>query len=203
MPRSTSLIEENTMNKTTYLEPPLETLYHTDFRGLLRFCNIEDGYLLTLTLERRDDSGRWVQLKTQVASPDFFAQEFEALVHTVGADESFTPQPLPCFAVVDGEPKPVPANGKPTQLRDALQVLFRHYFEDEKRHYQSVPIKDRDNHVFEHWVAVFNCLTGRHCSPESLLPEAQPATRVPVWLTLLVLTLLLPTLLYLPAFLNP
>jgi len=194
------------MDRTTYLEPPLKTLYFTGFRGLLRFCTVEGGYLLTLTLERRDDSGRWVHLKTQPASPDFFAQEFEALVHALGADESFTPEPLPCFTVVDGEPKPAPGSAayeKPTQLRDAIQPLLNHYFQDEKRHYEEVPTDQRDNHVFEHWVAVFNWLTGDHCTPENFLNETAPATRVPAWLTLLVITLTLPTLLCLPVLFTP
>lgn len=170
------------MNKTTYLEPPLRTLYFTGFRGLLRFCNIEGGYLLTLTLERRDDTGRWVHLRTELATPDFFHQEFEALVHTVGADESFAPEPLPCFAIVDGHPKPVPtsaADGKPTQLRDAIQLLIDHYFQDEKRHYEALPADQRQSHVFEHWVAVLSWLTDDHRTPETFLDDTAPPTPTP------------------------
>ena len=186
---------------TTYLEPPLQTLYHSNFRGLLRFCNIEDGYLLTLTVQTRDDCGRWHHLTTEIASPAFFAQEFEALVHTIGADEDFHPHPLPAFVVVDGQPTPVPPSQQvpePVDLRHSLSILLEHYFQDETQHFESTPIDQRQNHIFRHWVTVLNCLDNGQLTPEALVAEP-PVTRVPLWLTLLGLALTLPTLLYLPA----
>lgn len=186
---------------TTYLEPPLETLYHSSFRGLLRFCNIDDGYLLTLTVERRDASGRWKHLTTEVASSDFFPQQFEALVHTIAADENFVPNPLPNFGVIDGEPEPLAGSTqapKPTELRAAVSVLLEYYFHDEKRRYETIPIEKRQNDIFEHWVAVLNWLNNDRFSPANFMDE-QPATRLPLWVSLLILFITVPTLLYLPA----
>lgn len=183
--------------KTTYLEPPVEMLYHSNFRGLVRLCLIDKGYLLALTVERQDESGRWQHVKTEITTHDFFVQEFESLVHLAGSGVLEEMDSLPFFVVEDGFPvaRQRPAAEKPVEIRDTLLQLLEHHFVDEHRHYQSLPESQREGHVAESWLEVIRRL--------DLPPAAHSrVVRVPRWLTAVVTAIVVPAILLFPSWLS-
>ena len=173
--------------------------------NLLRFCLIDGGYLLALTLERLDESGIWVHVRTLPTTSSCVGHDFEALVQAYDLQQHVPSERLPFFSIVNGVPRAVQGEDgqQPFELREAINGLLEHYFVDEAKHHDSLPREQRDGHVFGQWLAVLNWLEGSHGSPAAAATEPPPATRVPAWLTVLSIMLLLPALLHLPLKLLP
>lgn len=161
--------------RTTYLEPPIDILDHSEYRGLIRVCLVEDGFLLALTVERIDELGHWQHVKTEQISSDFVEQEFESLVHLLATRSIPGEQQLPYFILREGEPQACRVEGDdtPVEIRDTLLLLLDYHFG----------------------------VDSQQCSDHSaeLLKEV---TRVPGWLTALASAIVVPAIILIPSWLS-
>ncbi|MEQ8212221.1 MAG: hypothetical protein RH917_20645 [Lacipirellulaceae bacterium] len=160
--------------KTTYLEPPIETLYHSDLRGLVRVCLVENGFFLALTVERIDGSGHWRHVKTEHSSSAFVEQEFESLAQLLATGSVPEEEQLPYFVLRKGEPQArrVEGDDTPVEIRDTLLLLLDHHFGIDSQQSSDRSVESLDNVI-----------------------------RVPGWLTALVSAIVVPAIIFIPSWL--